>query len=579
MRSTVVLSFAASCLLALPALAQESPNAPPRPPGQIGPTPANPLDTGFGTTTGTNTGSTPPTVTPTTTPSPSTSGATGPGAPSAPPGTGLTTPLMPTAQPRGSNVAPLTVPRQSPRANVPPPPPGLPSVPQALMPVSGGLTADLAARRALEGNYAVIASEAQVAQARAAQSESARSMIPSLQLSGRYTRLSEYSPGSIPFFNTPGCLLNLMDCTQHSGNYIQNVVLQQPILDQFAFRATVTIPLTDIPFRLLRFYEAAGLTAEARALDVEVSRAQAGLSAREAFYDYMRAVGQAAVAQQGVETAQRRHDDIARAVEAGTLARADLLRAEASLADLNRLNLLARNGVDLAEAVLRQRLHLRPEERVQLGEGIEDVPAVPANVTELVRRAWTNRPEVQSIDRQVRALNLNVSATEASMYPSVAVVGNVDIANPNPRIFPQTQTFTTTWDANVQVSWSPTAAYVAGATVTRLRAQRAQILAQQQQVREGFELEVRTAHNGAQAALAQIEAARTAVASAEENYRVRRERVAAGAATQTDLIDAETELLRSRLAVVNAIVDLRVALARLRRAVGEREVAAPATRH
>ena len=50
--------------------------------------------------------------------------------------------------------------------------------------------------------------------------------------------------------------------------------------------------------------------------------------------------------------------------------------------------------------------------------------------------------------------------------------------------------------------------------------------------------------------------------------RVRREQFRAGAAVATDFIDAESELRRARLELINAAIDVRIARARLNRAVG-----------
>jgi outer membrane protein TolC len=82
---------------------------------------------------------------------------------------------------------------------------------------------------------------------------------------------------------------------------------------------------------------------------------------------------------------------------------------------------------------------------------------------------------------------------------------------------------------------------------------------------------VRSVWIAAQTSSAAIESARRQLVSAEESYRVRRERFLVGNAVSSDLTDAELDLLRARLALVNANVDLRESLARLRRAVGERE--------
>jgi outer membrane protein TolC len=81
-----------------------------------------------------------------------------------------------------------------------------------------------------------------------------------------------------------------------------------------------------------------------------------------------------------------------------------------------------------------------------------------------------------------------------------------------------------------------------------------------QEIGQGFE--------DYEAARQAMESALTGIRAAEESYRVRREQFRAGAAVATDVIDAESELRRARLELVNAAIDVRIARARLDRAVG-----------
>lgn len=472
---------------------------------------------------------------------------------------------------------------QTPPAAPPPPPP--PELPEAMRAQPGGLTAEQAARRAVQTSLSVRSARANVTAAEAARSEAALSMIPQITLSARYTRLSEITPPRLSFgastcIGTNGALYTqlptgaggALECPQgtilppSTGGFSFPV-----ILDNIAFRGSVTIPITDIPLRLARLYEAAGLTEQARRLDEEAARNTAASEARVAFYEVLRARGQLAVAQQGAETAAHHRTDLARFVEAGTVARVELLRVEAQVAEAERLVIAAREGVAMAEVQLRQRLHMAPEEPLTMGESLEESPAVPSNLAQLIERAWRDRPEIASLERQSGALDANLSAARAGVWPSVAGVFNVDIANPNSRFIPQSQDFNTTWDATIQLQWSPTGALVAGRTAARVEAQREVLRASLQQLREGLEMEVRAAYTGAQTAAAAIEAARRQLVASEESYRVRRERFLIGSAISSDLTDAELDLLRGRLAMVNANVDLRESLARLRRAVGERE--------
>ena len=75
------------------------------------------------------------------------------------------------------------------------------------------------------------------------------------------------------------------------------------------------------------------------------------------------------------------------------------------------------------------------------------------------------------------------------------------------------------------------------------------------------------------AARARIDLSRPAVAQAEENLRLTRNRYRNGNATPTDIVDAESALTRARQRHLVARYDYLIALARLDFAVGNRPAA------
>jgi outer membrane protein len=449
-------------------------------------------------------------------------------------------------------------------------------LPETIRPRAGGLTADGAAARAVRGSFAVQAASAGLRVAELQQSEAGWAMLPTISASFRYTRLSDITPGTIPFFNTPGCLMNIAACQMNPNSFVQNVVLQQPILNNFNFRLSMTIPVTDIPLRLREFYVAAGLQAEARRLDLEVQRASAALQARESFYEYVRALGAVAASEQALALVRRRRDDVRQLAEVGVLARSEVPAVESAVAGAELRVVQARNLLSLMELQLRQRARIPASEPLVVGEAVDDPVGLPSEgLAAMVDSATHSRPELLSIERQVRALDAQQRATVAGWFPSVAVVANADFANPNQRIFPQREgEFIPTWDVTAQVQWTPNQLLSGTVAAARLDAQRAQILAQIAQLRDGLETEVRAQYNGMLGAQAAIASARAALTAARETYRVRRERLAAGATTQTELSDAETQLFGAQVGLVNALVDLRLAAARLRRASGASDAAA-----
>ena len=72
-----------------------------------------------------------------------------------------------------------------------------------------------------------------------------------------------------------------------------------------------------------------------------------------------------------------------------------------------------------------------------------------------------------------------------------------------------------------------------------------------------------------QIAVHSLQSSQKGLAAAEEGWRVRKELLAAERATAVELVDAETELTRARIAALNARVDLRVALTQLQHAIGD----------
>jgi outer membrane protein TolC len=117
------------------------------------------------------------------------------------------------------------------------------------------------------------------------------------------------------------------------------------------------------------------------------------------------------------------------------------------------------------------------------------------------------------------------------------------------------------------LQWSPNDALSADAQIDQVRADLAQTLADLQSLEDALRVEVSQAYNGYASAHVALEAARIGIAAAEESYRVRREQFRAGAAIAVDVVDSETQLRQARLDLVNTLIDLRIAKARLDRAV------------
>jgi outer membrane protein len=153
-------------------------------------------------------------------------------------------------------------------------------------------------------------------------------------------------------------------------------------------------------------------------------------------------------------------------------------------------------------------------------------------------------------------------------FPRLDGVAEATYANPNQRIFPQSEQFRATWSAGVVLSWSPNEALAGGQGVRCAEAKEAETRAQLSALRDQLRGEVVSSYHAVEEARASLVSTRRGVAASEEGHRVRLALYQAGRATGTELTDAENDLTRARFGLVNAYIDARLARVRLVHAIG-----------
>ncbi len=178
------------------------------------------------------------------------------------------------------------------------------------------------------------------------------------------------------------------------------------------------------------------------------------------------------------------------------------------------------------------------------------------------------RAEHQAQALRTEAAEARIDAARAENRPSVAVVGGYDYARPNPRIFPRQNMWEDSWDLGVNVSWT---LWNGGRTAALVAEAQHQADAARERLAEldsQLALEIRQRQLDLISARAQVDTASSAVRSATEARRVVAERFAVGVATTTDLLDAQVDELQADLERTRALANVKLAEARLARALG-----------
>lgn len=414
--------------------------------------------------------------------------------------------------------------------------------------VAGGLTSDQAASRAAKVSPTVRrhAAEVDAAYAQAEAAELAR--VPQIGGKLSYSRLSPVDP--IVF--GPG------------------MSIEFPV-NSTAAQAQVVVPLSDYVLRYPKLISAARAGTEAAATSKRSSEINAGQEARLAYYEWIRAKLQVLIARRQHVQVQAVLQQVRALAEAQRLSKADLMRVESNEAQADQVVQQLRNLEALREEQLRLLIGATADEALGAGEDVRGEVTAPASMKleEMVAKATDRRLEFRVLDTGIEAKDKQRESEKASRLPRLSAFAVADYANPNQRIFPLREEFNFTWSAGVQLTWTLNDTLLANTTLNRLAAETNQLRADRENLLRGTRIELLAAQQAVLLAQHALATSQKGLAAAEEGYRVRRELLNAERATAVELVDAETDLTRARIAALNARVDLRVALAQLAHAIGD----------
>jgi outer membrane protein TolC len=438
----------------------------------------------------------------------------------------------------------------------------------------GGLTSTTVAERAEATSFDVKAQQADVETAAAGVDQALIAYFPRLAGVIRYTRLSSIEQTSA---GTLVAAPNAPAGPLAPGAQLVNVPLSFPIiLNQYLVQATLNVPISDYVLRIPQGYASATKSAKAAELNEKATRLKVAADGKATYYSWVRAKLQRVVAEQSVAQAKAHLVDVRHSFDAGAVSRADVLRFESQLASSQLFLERALSFESTTEAQVRVAMHDPEGSAYEIGESIDVETERAGEDGDLVSmwfEASRTRFEVRALDESASSARDQAKVARAGYWPRLDGVADVIYANPNVRIFPAEDKFKTTWDAGLQLSWSPNDIANATAASGSFEARAVSLVAQRQSLADGIRLEVTQSRNAIREAKAAIESSARGLVAAEESYRVRRSLFQNGRATSVELTDAETDLTRARLESINARVDLLVARVRLDHALGRDAVA------
>jgi outer membrane protein TolC len=298
-------------------------------------------------------------------------------------------------------------------------------------------------------------------------------------------------------------------------------------------------------------------------LDVERISEEIRLNVTTDYYKLQDADAQVRIQEAAVENARQSLQDAQLLERAGLGTKFDVLKGEVDLANSQQQLNLAISTQKSARRQLVERIGLAQNVELMAADPIEVGEAWKLSLEETIVLAYKNRAELEQFliqkELEQQQQKIEISATK----PQISLFANYDVLGvTNDDVGPEDG-----FSIGARMRWN----FFDGGSA-KAREEQNQVdenISETRfaQRRDQIRFEVEDAYFKLQANRQNIDTATKSVSLAEESLRLARLRFQAGVGTQSDVIDAQTELTKARGNLVRAVITYNQQLAALQRAV------------
>ena len=298
-------------------------------------------------------------------------------------------------------------------------------------------------------------------------------------------------------------------------------------------------------------------------LDLERLTEQTIFEAKRDYYSLQDSDSQVDIEQAAVEDATQTLRDARLLQEAGLGTRFDVLRAEVELANAAQRLTSAKAGQEIASRQLVETLNLGQRVDLQTADEIEKAGEWNLALEESIIAAYDSRAELEQflVNREINREQKQIAL--ANIRPQLSIFGQVDFLE----VSDDDTDVSSGYTVGAQLRW---AIFDGGVAKAIARQEEVDIALAENgfaNQRDRIRLEVEQAFYNLAANEDNIDTALKAVELAEESLRLARLRFQAGVGTQTDVIEAQTELTTSRGNLLTAVVNYNQSLNEIQRAI------------
>lgn len=395
-------------------------------------------------------------------------------------------------------------------------------------------------------------SQSKIDKAEAMVNDITSSMLPKISFTAGFARLSDAPPFEVdlPIFPEP-------------------VTIQESILNNYSMKLSVEQPLFT-GFKLSSLKSASLLSFKAESINLEKDKSNKAVQIYDVFWKFYTADQIKILMAENLEALRAHVKNTEAMLKNGLVTKNDLLKLKVEVANAELKLVEAENNKSKLQVLFNKvvGLPLHQDTKLVMEEGNKEFTS--DNYLDLIDEAKINRHELKSAKLQLNALGEKESSAKADLYPQLFAFGNFYYNNPHQRFMPLEDKFNDSWDVGVSLKWNLWNWGGTSAKVEQARQDFIQFKNSFELMEENIVMDVYNRYLDVTKALKKIELSELQLESAEENYRITKEKYYQQLATSTDLIDAETAILNSKTSLLTSEIELQLNSIELENALGRK---------
>ncbi|MBN2093291.1 TolC family protein [candidate division KSB1 bacterium] len=277
--------------------------------------------------------------------------------------------------------------------------------------------------------------------------------------------------------------------------------------------------------------------------------------AQKSFFNLIKALEFKKITETSIEQIQAHLNNVNNFYQQGQVTKNEVLTVEVKLSQAQLLLTQAQKNIELAQMALSLLLHLDLKTKIQPIYQTDTWPDV--NIKPEAALNPDQKAEALGLKNQMLALDFRRKALTGAYWPGIGLFGRYIYGKPGlDQIHNEWMDY---WVVGLNLQWNLWDWGKKSARVQQMHLATKEIELGYQQLQQMLQADVQRTHLRLEEAQQQLQIAQKMLEQAEENFRIVENRYQQGIITNSEYLDAEAELTRSRLQKIQYQIDLQIA--------------------